>query len=1133
MLLAASDASALDFDKIMDVFGSCFHSTRTAKSLRAHYYRLKRMDAQSDLSMVDLARKVLEVWDGRRQAVDSGVVLAKTGPHADAIREFTVESLTKPGHARLPTPDSDACEGVDSVQTDESGGVLEPAEKSWAASEGRNGDDSSDSTLCASDELKRRKTSPTCSPARSTSPLMPDLNTPEPLTPEGSPASPSDRFRAVDASPQLPPSTAPTSDVPMCPPTVEGEEHIEVTDEDVARGKCDSPAPILSPLDTFTAEQVRTHIQALKSEAFVRRFRPIIMRMYDHHMNCGVFNEPVNPITLGLPDYFTIVDVPMDLGTVRQKLEAGKYTTVEELSADVCLVFHNALRYNPEGHPVHVAAGRMLDEYQSAVKKLSGKLDADRAKKAAHACNFCQGACCSLCGDKCLLFDPVVYMCDCCGERIRRSTVFYRSGSGNRWCAKCVANGGSNCVVGGVKPPKLSRAQMLQRRKSISTPTLSSDLSPFQLPPVIPPSRFVLKLNLASKSVTAQERVEAAPSPLTLEPCTSPGASAPDVASPSLKFSVRPANARLEKRRNDDVVAEPWVQCDSCRSWVHQVCAMFNQRKNNMLATSASYMCPACRLDRAEEQEEAAAGKATSSATCPVAPEPSSSAFDEFLSAASLPCTDMSREIELRVRRKMTAVAGEALGNSLTVREVSSVPQVLEVPPALRALLAVPSPSPQTVRSVLASYVASDLGSVSSEKEKTGDDECRASLTPTPTSPPLSSSPSVPPASPGVVTQYPASFPYRQRVLLLFQRLDGVDVCLFGLYVQEYGASCPAPNTGRVYIAYLDSVRYLRPLQARTAVYHELMCAYMANARLRGFVGANIWACPPQRGDGYIFHCHPLQQRTPDKKRLRAWYIQLLDQSEREGVVSSVSQLADDYFAEDGSLIPGKGLPQFFAGDFWSVESERVLRDIARLRAKGKGKGLGKAKVSGAATPAPLAETPALPPSPSFAPLPTMERAVSGSTNGSDRVAILNDRRFMRSSSGGKSLDDGKGDATLQRRTSYPDGEGADGSGELGGDCDDAPALQSFTAADLEKFDLVKMIGSRIRSMRSDFLVVEFKPLAASQQEAALAASAACDASDRICCDFFDTRSGFLRMCQGNNYQVRWVLSQCVGCVCL
>jgi E1A/CREB-binding protein len=54
-------------------------------------------------------------------------------------------------------------------------------------------------------------------------------------------------------------------------------------------------------------------------------------------------------------------------------------------------------------------------------------------------------------------------------------------------------------------------------------------------------------------------------------------------------------------------------------------------------------------------------------------------------------------------------------------------------------------------------------------------------------------------------------------------------------------------------------------------VYHEVIVAYLAWVRARGFERAHLWACPPQRGNNFIFWCHPTHQRTPNKERLLLW----------------------------------------------------------------------------------------------------------------------------------------------------------------------------------------------------------------------------------------------------------------------
>ncbi|MED6195210.1 hypothetical protein PIB30_035820 [Stylosanthes scabra] len=62
------------------------------------------------------------------------------------------------------------------------------------------------------------------------------------------------------------------------------------------------------------------------------------------------FNVPVNPEALGIPDYFDIIDTPMDFGTICSNLEKGdKYMNSEDVYKDVQYIWDNCYKYNNKG----------------------------------------------------------------------------------------------------------------------------------------------------------------------------------------------------------------------------------------------------------------------------------------------------------------------------------------------------------------------------------------------------------------------------------------------------------------------------------------------------------------------------------------------------------------------------------------------------------------------------------------------------------------------------------------------------------------------------------------------------------------------------------------------------------------
>lgn len=64
------------------------------------------------------------------------------------------------------------------------------------------------------------------------------------------------------------------------------------------------------------------------------------------------FIAPVDPVAQDIPDYFSIIKHPMDLGTIRAKLESNSIPSLESFVQLVRLVFHNAVLYNKPADPM-------------------------------------------------------------------------------------------------------------------------------------------------------------------------------------------------------------------------------------------------------------------------------------------------------------------------------------------------------------------------------------------------------------------------------------------------------------------------------------------------------------------------------------------------------------------------------------------------------------------------------------------------------------------------------------------------------------------------------------------------------------------------------------------------------------
>ncbi|KAF0730314.1 hypothetical protein Ae201684_012312 [Aphanomyces euteiches] len=516
----------------------------------------------------------------------------------------------------------------------------------------------------------------------------------------------------------------------------------------------------IKPFDGMSVEQIEEHLRSLKVEGRLKKFRRfsvLLQKLMEHPRNCnGVFNSPVDPVAMNLPTYFTVISHPMDLGTIKKRMDSASYDTPDAFADDIRLVFENAMKFNNNNHWVHVNASILLNYFHECWAVDFEKTLLEETKASSHSCDVCYGQVCVACDQGCLELTVPFNQCfGNCGTTFRKGNTYFVTRDGTRmWCTKC-------------------------RNKSVKEERI------------------------------LREDDECFGNPLLSRRNTMPTASE--------------VEAWLVKTKCE-VDVEPWVKCSVCELWMHQICVLFNPVED-AYDTANHFVCPHCQL------------KSRRLSSIP----------PSFLDCTSLPESELSQFLEAR----LADAAGDAV-DSLCVRTMTFAAHESTLPNDVVEMFQF------NARTLRQGY----------------------------------------PDSGHLAVDVPNTLVHGTKTIFLFQKQHGVDVCLFAMYVQEYNDAVEyAPNRRSVYLAYIDSVRYMEPASIRTAVYHSILVSYFDYVRRRGFERVYIWSCPPQRSQSYVFWCHPLFQKTPGVEHLRLWYKRVLDAAQRRGIVAKWGSLYDRHFA--------------------------------------------------------------------------------------------------------------------------------------------------------------------------------------------------------------------------------------------
>uniref|UniRef100_A0A667XMB9 histone acetyltransferase n=1 Tax=Myripristis murdjan TaxID=586833 RepID=A0A667XMB9_9TELE len=159
-------------------------------------------------------------------------------------------------------------------------------------------------------------------------------------------------------------------------------------------------------------------LSVFKPEELRQALMPTLESLYRQDPESLPFRMPVDPQLLCIPDYFDIVKNPMDLSTIKRKLDTGQYQEPWQYVDDIWLMFNNAWLYNRKTSRVYKYCSKLAEVFEQEIDPVMQSL------------GYC-------CGRK-LEFSPQT-LC-CYGKQlctIPRDAAYFSYQNRYHFCEKC------------------------------------------------------------------------------------------------------------------------------------------------------------------------------------------------------------------------------------------------------------------------------------------------------------------------------------------------------------------------------------------------------------------------------------------------------------------------------------------------------------------------------------------------------------------------------------------------------------------------------------------------------------------------------------------------------------------------